>query len=153
MIHHFLLCESEQCKIILPLGLATVPSPNPAKRQPIKSNKDENKYRRQQMMNGQYINMSVNGASTIFCFASCVSYVPIGCRDPFMRYWQPLLAKTTATRSLRHPANEHHRSVNDSLLCSLGKLCSDSLQTSIYEILEAFTCKDNSDMLPAASCK
>jgi hypothetical protein len=52
------------------------------------------------------LSMSVNGASTIFSFASGVSYVPIGCRHPFMRYWQPLLAKTTAKYSLQHPENE-----------------------------------------------
>jgi len=57
--------------------------------------------------------MSVNGASTIFSFSSWVSYIPIGCRDPFMRYWQPLLAKTTVTRSLRHPENERRQSINE----------------------------------------
>jgi len=57
--------------------------------------------------------MSVNGASTIISFASWVSYVLIGCRHPFMRYWQPLLAKTTATRSLQHPENERHQGIKD----------------------------------------
>jgi len=65
MIHHFYSCESEQCKILKPLGFATGPSLNQAARQPVKSNQDENNYRRQQMLNGQYIKMSVNGASTI----------------------------------------------------------------------------------------
>jgi hypothetical protein len=59
------------------------------------------------------LGMSVNRASTIFSIASWVSYVPIGCSHPFMRYWQPLVAKTTATCSLRHPENERQRSVND----------------------------------------
>jgi len=95
--------------------------------------------------------MSVNRASTIFSFASWVSYVPIGCSHPFMIYWQPLLAKTTATCSLRHPENERQRSVNDFQLCILGKLCSDRLQTSIYERLAAFSGKNNNDMLHAAS--
>jgi len=57
--------------------------------------------------------MSVNGASTMFVFASLVNYVPIRCRHPFIKHWQPLLAKTTATRSLRHPEDERQRSVND----------------------------------------
>jgi len=57
--------------------------------------------------------MSVNGASMIVSFASWVRYVPIGCRHPFIKYWQPLLAETTVTRSLRHPENERQRSVND----------------------------------------
>jgi hypothetical protein len=61
--------------------------------------------------------MSVNGALTIFSFASWVSYVLIGFRHPFIRYWQHLLAKTTATCSLRHPANEHQRSVNSFMTC------------------------------------
>jgi hypothetical protein len=61
--------------------------------------------------------MSVNGTSTIFSFASGVSYVPIGCGYPFMRYWQPLLAKTTVTCSLRHPENERQRSVNSFRTC------------------------------------
>jgi len=34
-----------------------------------------------------------------------------------MRYWQPLLAKTTATCSLRHPEKERQRSVNSFRTC------------------------------------
>jgi len=63
------------------------------------------------------LKMSINGASTICSFASWVSSVPIGCKHPFMRYWQPLLAKTTATCSLRHPENERQRSVNSFRTC------------------------------------
>jgi len=87
----------------------------------------------------------------MFSLASGVSYFPIGSRHPFMRYWQPLLAKTTATCSLRHPENERQQSINDFQLCILSKLSSDWCQTSSYEILAAFTGKDNSDMLPVAS--
>jgi hypothetical protein len=65
------------------------------------------------------LKMSVNRVSMIFNFASEVSYVPIGVRHPFMTYWQPLLAKTTATCSLRHPANERQRSVNSFRTCKL----------------------------------
>jgi len=57
--------------------------------------------------------MSVNGASTIFSFASWLIYVPIGCIHPFIKYWQPLLAKTTAQCSLLHPENERQRSLNN----------------------------------------
>jgi len=53
----------------------------------------------------------------MFSFASGVSYVPIGCGYPVMRYWQPLLEKTTATCSLRHPENERQRSVNSLRTC------------------------------------
>jgi len=72
MIHHFQSRESEQCNIVTPLGFATGPILNQAERQPTKSNQDENNYRRQQMLNGQYITMSVNGASTICGLASTV---------------------------------------------------------------------------------
>jgi len=58
--------------MIIPLGFAAGPSLNHAERQPMKSNEDENNYRRQQMMNGQYITMSVNGASTICGVVSTV---------------------------------------------------------------------------------
>jgi hypothetical protein len=70
-----------------------------------------------------------------------------------MRYWQPLLVKTTVTLSLRHHKNERDWSVNDYLLRILSKLCSNWCQTSIYETLAAFTGKNNSNMLPAASRK
>jgi len=72
MIHHFQSCESEQCNIVTPLGFATGPSLNESERQPIKSNRDANNYRQQQILNGQYIEMSVNGASTIRGFVSTV---------------------------------------------------------------------------------
>jgi hypothetical protein len=58
------------------------------------------------------LKMNVNGASTIFSFASLVSYVSISCGHPFMGCWQPLQAKTTARCSLRHSENEHRPSVN-----------------------------------------
>jgi hypothetical protein len=67
-----------------------------------------------------------------------------------MRYWQPLLAKPTVTCTLRHPENERQQSIKDFWLCILGRLCYDWLQTSIYEILVAFTGKNNSDRRPAA---
>jgi len=52
------------------------------------------------------LGMSMHGVSTIFSFKSWVIYFPIGCRHPFIKYWQPLLAQTTATCSLPHPENE-----------------------------------------------
>jgi hypothetical protein len=55
-----------------PLGFATGLSLNQAESQPVQSNQDENNYGRQQMMNGQYIKMSVNGASTICGHVSTV---------------------------------------------------------------------------------
>jgi len=102
---------------------------------------------------GRIWKMNVNGASTIVSFASWVIYVPIGWRHPFIRYWQPLLGKTTATCSLPHRENEGQWSVNYCQLCILGNLCSDWLETSIYQLLAAITGKNNSDMVPAASWK
>jgi hypothetical protein len=51
--------------MITPLSFATGPSLNQAEKLPIVSNQDENTYGPQQMFNGQYIKLSVNGASTI----------------------------------------------------------------------------------------
>jgi hypothetical protein len=51
--------------MITPLGFATGPSLHQAEKLPIKSNQDENTDGRQQMFNGQYFKMIVNGASTI----------------------------------------------------------------------------------------
>jgi len=55
---------------MMPLCIATGLSLNQAESQPVQSNHDENNYGRQQMMNGQYIKMSVNGASTICVLVS-----------------------------------------------------------------------------------
>jgi len=63
------------------------------------------------MLACRILRMSVNGASTIYGFASWVIYVLIGCRHPSIKYLQPLLAKTTATCSLAHPENERQWSV------------------------------------------
>jgi len=71
-MHHFYSCESEQCNIVTPLGFAAGLSLNQAERQPIQSNQDENNYRRQPMLNGRYIEMSVNRASTICGLVSTV---------------------------------------------------------------------------------
>jgi hypothetical protein len=60
----------------------------------------------------------------IFSFASGVSYVPIDCRYPFMRYWQPLLAKTTAQCFQRHPENECQWGVNS---CRTWRLCNQGI--------------------------
>jgi hypothetical protein len=53
----------------------------------------------------------------IFSFQSSVSYFPNGWGHPFIRYWQPLLAKTTATCYVRHPENQRQRSVNSVRTC------------------------------------
>jgi len=66
------------------------------------------------------LRMSVKGASTIFCFASWVIYVLIGWRHPFIKCWQPLLPKTTATDSLPHSENEGQRRVNSFSCCIFG---------------------------------
>jgi hypothetical protein len=86
----------------------------------------------------------------MFSFASWLIYVQIGCRHPFLRNWQPVLAKMTATNSLPHPENGRQWSINNCQLCIFADLCSDWLQTSIYQILAAITGKNNSQMFPEA---
>jgi len=70
-------------------------------------------YQQMTLQHGHHpiLELSVNIASTIFSFASWIIYVLIDCRHPFIRYWQPVLAKTTATCSLPHPENKHQRRV------------------------------------------
>jgi len=55
-----------------PLGFATGLSLNQAESQLVQSNHDANNYGRLQMMNGQYIKISVNGVSTIRGLVSSV---------------------------------------------------------------------------------
>jgi len=55
-----------------PLGFARGLSLNQVESHPVQSNHDGNNSGRQQMMNGQYITMSVNGASTICGLVSTV---------------------------------------------------------------------------------
>jgi len=107
----------------------------------------------QRHASGLSLRISVDGASTIVGFASWVIYVPIGWWHPFIRYWHPLVGTTTATCSLLHHENERQWSVNDFKLHILGNLFSNWLLTSMYEILTAFTGKNNSDMVSAASWK
>ena len=88
------------------------------------------------------LSMSVNGASTIFSFASWVSYVPTGCSHPFMRYWQPLRAKATAKCSLQHPENERQRSVNSFRTCILRNQGIARIFACITVLLTAFLGKN-----------
>jgi len=71
-IHKFWLCECGRCKNVTALGFLTRLSLDLAERLPICSNHDESYYRWQQMLNGQYIKMSVNGASTMCGLVSTV---------------------------------------------------------------------------------
>jgi len=75
---------------------------------------------RQQHDHRPILRMSFNEAPMILSFTSWVIYVLIGCRHPVIRYWLPLLAKTTTTGSLPHPENEHQWSVNTFSCCILG---------------------------------
>jgi len=83
------------------------------------------------------LGMSVNGASTIFSVESWVIYVPNGYRHPFIKYWQPLLANTTATCSLLHPQNERQRRVNSFSCCIFGDQGIPWIFTFITESLTA----------------
>jgi len=77
-VHHFELCEGEQCKIIMMLGFATGPRHKRVARQSIMSHHDENNYGLQQMLNAQCIKMSINGASTICGVVNTVILLGLG---------------------------------------------------------------------------
>jgi len=64
--------------MITPLGVATGPSLNSAEGQSIKSNQDEYNDKWQHMLNGEYIKMRVNGASTICGLVSTVIHQRLG---------------------------------------------------------------------------
>jgi len=68
-------------------------------------------------------------------------------------YWQPLLAQDTVTRSLPLSDNETQQSINNLWPCIMCNLTGNWLQKSINEVIAAFRVKNNSEMLPAPSCK
>ena len=78
-IHRFWSYESKQCKNVTALSFPTGPCLNRSERLPICSNNDKNNYRSQQMLDGQYIKLSVNRASTICGFESTVIKQWYGC--------------------------------------------------------------------------
>jgi len=73
----------------------------------------------------------------IISFPSWVIYVPIGCIHPFIKYWHPLLAKSTAKCSLPHPENERQRSGNSFSCCIFGNEVIALIFTFITELLTA----------------
>jgi hypothetical protein len=83
------------------------------------------------------VTTSVNRASAIFSFASSLIYIPIGCRHPFIKYWQPLLIKTTATSCLPHPGNERQRSINSFSCCMFSNQVMELIIALITESLTA----------------
>jgi len=107
------------------------------------------------------LRMSVNGASTIFGFKFRVMCFLIGCRHPFIKYLQPLLAKTTATCSLPHPENERQRSVNSFSCCIFGIPSIALISAFITELLTAVIDKNtmyqryntDSKLIDITSCK
>jgi hypothetical protein len=88
------------------------------------------------------VRMSVNGGSTIFSFTSWLIYIPIGCRHPFIHYWQPLLAKTTAKCSLPHRQNERQPSVTSYSFCIFGNQGIAQIFAFITEVLTAMIGKN-----------
>jgi hypothetical protein len=54
-----------------------------------------------------------------------------------MEYWQPLLAKTTAKRSLPQPENVHQRSINSFSCCIFGNQVIALISGLITESLTA----------------
>jgi hypothetical protein len=66
------------------------------------------------------LRICVNRESTISTFPSWVIYVQIGCRYPLIKYWQALLAKTSATCSVPLLENQRQLSVNSYSSCMFG---------------------------------
>jgi len=93
--------------------------------------------KRQQHAHHPILRMSINGASTILSFASWVMYDLIGCRHPFIRYWQPLQAKTTAICSLPQPDNERQRSIDNFSCCIFGYQGIAQIFAFIMELMTA----------------
>ena len=71
-----------------------------------------------------------------------VNYTAIGCRHPFMKYWQPLLAKTTATCCLWHPENERQWSINSFWSCIYDNQGITRIFVYISVLLPAFIGKN-----------
>jgi len=80
--------------------------------------------------------MSDNGSATILSLTSWEIYIPIGYRYPFMRYWQPLGARTTATLSQPHPENQRQQSINSFISCIFGI---EGITWMFVHISESFT--------------
>ena len=107
------------------------------------------------------LRMSVNGGSMSLSMAFWVIYVPIDCRYPFIKYWQPLLAKTSATCSLPHPENERQQSVNSCICCTFGNQGIERIFAFITELLTAMigkstiyqTYNTDSKSIDIATCK
>jgi len=107
------------------------------------------------------LRMSVDGTSTMYSAASWVIYVLIGCRDPFIRFWQPLLAESTAKCSLLHPENECQCNVNICTLCIFGNQGIARIFVLIKEVLTALIGKctiyrslnRDSQLMNLANCK
>jgi len=85
--------------------------------------------------------MSINRASMIFRFASWVILVVIGCKNPSMRYWPPLEAKSIVTCFLPHPENEHQWRINISWSCIFADRNVTMWQFFIYEVIRTFLIK------------
>jgi len=63
------------------------------------------------------------------------------------------MGKIIDTWTLPHPENDYQQSVKDFWLCIMGTVSGDWLWTSMNDVLAAFTVKNNSDTLPAPTCK
>ena len=78
----------------------------------------------------------------MYSLESWVIYFPNGCRHPFIKYWQPLLAKTTPTWSLPQPENECQQSVNSFRCRIIGNQRIALISVVITELLTAMIDKN-----------
>ena len=117
VIHTFQYNESDPCQNITK---ATGSSHNQPKKHSMSSNNHPYNYQWQQIWTWHYIEMSINGASTIFGLISKIIQYWIGHCNAKPTCWQSSLAKHIATRSLSHSENERQWSVNDFWSCKYG---------------------------------
>jgi len=115
----------------------------------------------QRLARCRVLGISVNAASTIFNLESWLICFLIGCRHPFIKYWQPLLAKTTTACSLPHSENERQWSVNSFSCCIVRNQGITLISAFIMELFSSVVDKNtmyqryntDSKFIDIASCK
>ena len=101
------------------------------------------------MLNGQYIKLSVNGASTICGFISTVINQWLGRCYAYWTYWHLLFAKELAIRSPPHSYHERQWSVNNLWSCKYSNSQVTCSLLCITDVLAAFIGKRDSNIFTA----
>jgi len=85
------------------------------------------------------LNMSVNGASTIFGLVSQAIQMRFGRYYAYSKYWPPLSGKQIEPRSLPHHENWHQWSINDFWPFIMGVQSMMNWLLCIYDVLTVFS--------------